>query len=788
MKILAWLFPLPLSLAAAQAASAQSTVPPRQDYTRVAAVLDSFVSREMVEQHIPAVSIALVDDQNIVWARGFGVANPRDTTPATAETVYRVGSVSKLFTDIGIMQLVEQHKVDLDVPVSRYLRGFAPANPFGRPITLREMMAHRSGLVREPPVGHYFDPSAPSLDATVASLNRTRLIYPPGSHTKYSNAAIATVGDVLQEVSGQPFADGLQRSVLDPLGLAHSAFSPTPAVERRLARGSMWTYDGRVFDAPTFQLGMAPAGSMYTTVLDLGHFISVLFAHGRNADRQVVQPATLDTMWTPQFARAGSTNGFGLGFHVGSLAGHRAVGHNGAIYGFATTLSALPDDKLGVVVVATLDGANATADRIANGALQAMLANRSGAALPHWPATSAVPVALARKLAGRYVRRAPRGEVGVDLIEHGGGRLAVMSTRGGSQGELRMLHDTLVVDDPLRGFGPKYVVDGRRLIAERDTLTRRLDLKPPAAPQRWRGLIGEYGWNHDILYILEKDRKLWALIEWFFYYPLQEISPNVFSFPAGGLYDGERLVFTRDAHGRATRVAEEGVVFQRRNVGPEEGAQQLKITPLRPVAELRKEALASHPPHETGDFRASDLVELTKLDPTIKLDIRYATTNNFLNTVFYSAPRAFMQRPAAEALVRANRKLAALGYGLLVHDAYRPWYVTKMFWDATPDDKKIFVADPAKGSNHNRGAAVDLTLYDLKTGKPIEMVGTYDETTDRSYPDYPGGTSLQRWHRLLLRRYMEAEGFTVYEAEWWHFDYHDWQKYPIGTVTFDQIK
>ncbi len=128
------------------------------------------------------------------------------------------------------------------------------------------------------------------------------------------------------------------------------------------------------------------------------------------------------------------------------------------------------------------------------------------------------------------------------------------------------------------------------------------------------------------------------------------------------------------------------------------------------------------------------------------------------------------------------------GYGLLIHDAYRPWYITKVFWDATPEDKKIFVADPSKGSRHNRGAAVDLTLYDLTTGKPVEVVGTYDETTDRSYPDYPGGTSLQRWHRNLLRDAMEAEGFTVYEAEWWHFDYKDWQQYPILNERFDRIR
>ena len=99
----------------------------------------------------------------------------------------------------------------------------------------------------------------------------------------------------------------------------------------------------------------------------------------------------------------------------------------------------------------------------------------------------------------------------------------------------------------------------------------------------------------------------------------------------------------------------------------------------------------------------------------------------------------------------------------------------------------MFVADPAQGSRHNRGAAVDLTMYDLRTGRPVEMVGGYDEFSERSFPDYPGGTSLQRWHRELLRAAMEAEGFRVYDQEWWHFDYRDWREYPVGTATFDEI-
>ncbi|MBT4709537.1 MAG: M15 family metallopeptidase [Flavobacteriaceae bacterium] len=203
--------------------------------------------------------------------------------------------------------------------------------------------------------------------------------------------------------------------------------------------------------------------------------------------------------------------------------------------------------------------------------------------------------------------------------------------------------------------------------------------------------------------------------------------------------------------------------------------------------ELRALALNSSPPVEKQNFKKLDLIELKDFDETIKYDIRYAGTNNFMSNKFYSQASAYMQRPAAEALIRAHQKLNLLGYGLLIHDAYRPWYVTKMFWDATPDDKKIFVANPQDGSRHNRGCAVDLTLYELKTGKVIEMVGGYDEMTSRSFPNYYGGTSEQRWHRKLLRETMESEGFNVYDYEWWHFDYKDWRQYPIANTRFEDL-
>jgi D-alanyl-D-alanine dipeptidase len=211
------------------------------------------------------------------------------------------------------------------------------------------------------------------------------------------------------------------------------------------------------------------------------------------------------------------------------------------------------------------------------------------------------------------------------------------------------------------------------------------------------------------------------------------------------------------------------------------------IEPVRPVAELLPLALAATPPIESGRFKPSALIELTTLDPGIRLDIRYASARNFLGTPVYSQPRAFLQRPAAFALVRVQRALAADGYGLPVHDGYRPWYVTRLFWDATPVDKHAFVADPAKGSRHNRGCAVDLTLYSLKDDLPADMPSLYDEMSERAHPTYAGGSTGQRTLRDLLRRRMEAEGFTVYEFEWWHFDYGDWSSYSIENVRFEDI-
>jgi CubicO group peptidase (beta-lactamase class C family)/D-alanyl-D-alanine dipeptidase len=761
------------------AAQHPGIMPPRKDYTEIVDALRPFIQQQMTGKGVPGLSMAIIDDQEIVWAEGFGFSDPKAKTPATSDTVYRIGSVSKLFTDIGIMQLVERGELNLDAPITEYLPDFHPQNPFGTPITLRQLMSHRSGLLREPPVGNYFETSQPSLTATVRSLNDTSLVFPPNTHTKYSNAAIAVVGYLLEARSHQPFAKYLKSTVLDPMGLRRSSFEPDPGITGNLAKAQMWTYDGLLFEAPTFQLGMAPAGSMYSTVNDLGRFTSVLLAKGDTGHGELLKPATLEQMWSPQFPNPGGRV-FGLGFLVRALDGHRAVGHGGAIYGFATTLELLPEDKVGVVVFATKDAVNAVTDRIAEQALRLILAHRAGKPLDLPPATREVSPELGRKLGGRY----GSGEDAVDLTFLDG-HLNLLKVSGGEQLELRKLGDELIADGPT-GYGLKVAPVADGIVLDSKTLPRVSVPMPSEIPAKWRGLIGEYGWDHDILYVFEKDQRLNVLIEWAEFDALTQTSDNVFNFPPHGLYDGEKAVFTRDASGNATQVQVSGVVFKRRSIGGVSGGI-FRNPPVKNFAELRARALANHPPAETGEFRKADLVELAKLDPKIKQDIRYATANNFLSIPVYSQPRAFMQRPAAEALLRAHRKLMQLGYGLLIHDAYRPWYVTKIFWDATPDDKKIFVADPTQGSRHNRGCAVDLSLYELATGKPVDMTGVYDEMSERSYPGYPGGTSLQRWHRELLRRVMENEGFLVYPFEWWHFDYGDWKKYPILNLTFEQL-
>lgn len=767
----------------AASAHAQAGHGDRLDYAPAVEALQDLITHELTAKDIPGMSIALVDDQAIVWAAGFGQAAPGVAAPTAIR--FRAGPVSTLFTAVAVMQLAERGLVVLDAPVSRYVPEFAPHNRFGTSISVRHLLTHRAGLPREPPRGHAADVAAPSLAATVMSLNDVSVVFPPGARTKYSSAGPTVLGRLIERVTGEPFEVVLRQSVLEPSGMLQSAFVPPGGRDTTLATAVMWAPDGRRFPAPTFPLGTGPANELHTTATDLGRFLTVLFAGGRTLARtSLLTSASLSAMWEAGFADTTPGEHAGIGFLTTIWDGHRRVGQHGAVYGHTAHVAALPDDHLGVVVLANRDEAGAVVSGIADAALRAMLAVRAGRRVAPARRTGPVPPALAARLAGRFAHRARVFEV----RDRPSGLLLAGSAAGVPL-ELRTLGDTLVVDD-VRQSGPWLLpIDAGRtgVVIAGDTFARVSSPRPAPLPARWAQLLGEYGWDHSVLFVYESEGQLHVLIDWLFAYAVEERARDVFAFPDTGRYGGERLEFLRAADTAAVAVAVSGVRYPRRRVGPADG-RQLRVTPNAPVATVLATARRASPPAQPDGLRAPDLVELVALDSTIRLDIRYATAENFLGAPFYSAPRAFLQRPAAIALVQAHRWLARQGYGVLVHDGYRPWYVTKAFWDATPPDRRWLVADPSSGSRHNRGCAVDVSLVDLRTGAVVDMGGTYDETTPRSYPDYPATSALQRWHRELLRTAFTRAGFRAVADEWWHFDFRDWQAYPVMNVGFEELE
>jgi D-alanyl-D-alanine dipeptidase len=188
----------------------------------------------------------------------------------------------------------------------------------------------------------------------------------------------------------------------------------------------------------------------------------------------------------------------------------------------------------------------------------------------------------------------------------------------------------------------------------------------------------------------------------------------------------------------------------------------------------------------TNENPEKTLVDIQKLIPGITLDIRYATTNNFTNQVIYKSPKAFLRKPVAEALNKAQKELTKKGLGLKVFDAYRPYSATLKFYDVYPDTN--FVASPRKGSRHNRGCAVDVTIIDLKTGKELEMPTLFDDFTIKASQSYNEIPEKAKENRKLLADLMIRYGFVKYESEWWHYDFKGWENFELMDIPFEELK
>jgi D-alanyl-D-alanine dipeptidase len=191
------------------------------------------------------------------------------------------------------------------------------------------------------------------------------------------------------------------------------------------------------------------------------------------------------------------------------------------------------------------------------------------------------------------------------------------------------------------------------------------------------------------------------------------------------------------------------------------------------------------PPVDPAADLAPDLVDLARLDPRLRLDIRYASPANFMGRVLYPVARAVAQRPVAEALSRVQTRAETVGYGLLIFDAYRPWRITRAMWDQTAPDKREFVANPATGSRHNRGCSIDLSLH--RDGVEVTMPSPYDDFTPAAYRSNAAAPPEALRLSRLLESWMVAEGFVPLPNEWWHYDWAEWRRYPIMDVPLEDV-
>lgn len=188
----------------------------------------------------------------------------------------------------------------------------------------------------------------------------------------------------------------------------------------------------------------------------------------------------------------------------------------------------------------------------------------------------------------------------------------------------------------------------------------------------------------------------------------------------------------------------------------------------------------------TAQNEAMQIIDLKAFIPSLILDIRYSTTNNFTNEIVYPEAAAYARRPVAVALKNIQQELEKSGLGLKIFDAYRPYSATLRFYELYPDT--TFVAAPWHGSRHNRGAAIDLTLINLNSGEALEMPTPYDDFTEKAAPDYSELPDIVKKNRDLLRGVMEKHGFKVYYAEWWHFDFQGWEQFPLMNLSFDELR
>ena len=535
------------------------------DYSQVIPAFEKAVHEEMATWQLGGIAVAWVDGTKTVYEAGFG--------EATKDSVFRAGSVSKLFNAVAIMQLVESGRVDLDAAIDS---NWLPENPFAGtpPITLRQILCHRSGLQREATVGGYFDPSEPGLARTVASLRGSALVTPPNAMTRYSNIGPSLAGHLAAEAAGMSFETWQAEHIFAPLGMTHSAWFRRDIPADRMIRSHMRVADGaggfNRITTPLFDLGTVPAGNLYTTAGDLARFLAMWADDGNAPGGRVLKPGTLAEMWKPQLDEKG---GFGLGFALDQWQGRKTVGHGGAVFGHSTALTFLPDEKIGVVVLCNEDIVSGRTQRLANLALSLMLEARLRRR--YQPACAGRGRQSGSAEAGRAGRGLGVPEFLARARDRAGEICAAISPPSPACSS-RSIATRFLLRSRIHDDVPVSLERDAPAVSSRPGGRARRD--SPACPQRglpspeaWRGFLGSYGPDFIPLVVHEKFGHLYATTENMVDYRLTPVNRHVFQLPPG-MYVEEEAVFLA-----AARWAPLGSEFRQHDPAPVEMTSPMKL-------------------------------------------------------------------------------------------------------------------------------------------------------------------------------------------------------------------
>jgi len=342
---------------------AQEKTPGRADYSEALRLIDAWLDAQRDYERLPGISAAIVENQEVIFARGYGLADLEKKVKTTPSTIYSICSISKLFTSIAIMQLRDAGKLRLDDEVSEHLPWFniKQQYPDSGPITIRSLLTHSSGLPRESDYPYWSKPDFhfPTREQLKEKLGQQKTLYPPSTYFQYSNLGMALLGEIVAEVSGMSYDDYVNEKILKPLGLKDTRpYLPKELWRGQLATGySSLTRNGTREMLPFFQAeGIKPAAGFSSTVLDLGKFASWQFRLLEKGGEEVLKAPTLREMQRVHWMDPDWKTSWGLGFEVYQIDGKTIVGHGGSCPGYRSTLMIDPGKKQAFVVMINASG------------------------------------------------------------------------------------------------------------------------------------------------------------------------------------------------------------------------------------------------------------------------------------------------------------------------------------------------------------------------------------------------------------------------------------------------